>query len=166
MDTADGLPLSVFLRAIDENDLQFVQKLHEHIDIAQMEVKVQDTLCAFATLNARRKILRWLCKRYSRIPKEICDIAAQKCDIVTLDWALREGCSKDVSMCRAAAANGHLKVLEWAHSHSGPSQPSWLVVSWLVGAVDRAGNSNMVRTSHSDESQAALLQLDSFENDI
>ncbi len=77
-----------------------------------------------ADLVPYTRVLEWvdanIAKLPSRLQGELCEMAASKGALATLQWARNNGCDWGNNTCTRAAENGHLEVLQWARKNDCP----------------------------------------------
>ena len=73
---------------------------------------------AAMTSGATRAI--WLEEDEANIREDGCEFAAKLGNMETLQWFRSHGCRWDRSVCRAAAAGGHLHILRWTRLQTPP----------------------------------------------
>jgi len=65
-----------------------------------------------------------------------CEAAAQRGDLVMLQWLRSQGCPWDVETCNNAAKEGHFEVLQWARSQGCPWEPDTCWEAAVHGHLD------------------------------
>ena len=70
--------------------------------------------CAF---GGHLELLQWARKNGCEMDRSVCAYAAKNGHLEVLQWARNNGCEWDTRTCAYAALNGHLEVLQWARNN-------------------------------------------------
>jgi len=81
-------------------------------------------------------VLAWAAENIMKLPPklrcELCEMAASKGALATLQWARNNGCDWGNNTCTWAAENGHLEVLQWARKNDCPWN-AWTCANAALG---------------------------------
>jgi hypothetical protein len=106
------------------------------LDWAVGEAYSAEWLCDWAAQGGHVEVMRWARAHGHKTTDKTAWFAAKFGRLEMLEWLRGDGCWMDIDLVmRAAANNGHIRVVEYAHTHGATLDPRLMNVAALGGSV-------------------------------